>query len=861
MKLFLEVLFVCWMGLPVCGQEVREENFEQGVPVGWLGREDWITEEGGLRHAPAAEEGISYLFYPMDSLDLEYKSMEWEISVKNEALQIGRGEKNYFDFYFLAAGTPDSLRHALYLSLGPDSSDLRLVQNIQGKETVQSSAIAWNRAEVHELWITYDREEGLLIYQKRKGRYLPLAVFSAYRLPAEMCRGKLYGGMSFRYSPKGRGKLWLGDWKMITVYREAAYLGQKIIPDTGICLTYSVPLMQEGATEIQNYRLRRNGVAYPIDSVRMRGKDAVLIYTALLSGEYELEVREMEAVSGQKITVPVKTFSYISRVEPGDIVINEIMFAPSDSLGLPKEEYLELYNLRDYPLRLDSVSYSDRGILRDYLCDTIAASGYLLLCRSGAVEALSGYGQVSKVKNFLLVDTAAEQVLKTRRGILLDSVYYRKEWIRNAKKRRGGHALERIFPGQKSEAEVFNWYECQAEQGGTPGSCNSVYASPPDRMPPKALSCIAGLPGWIRLEFSEVLYLPDAVTPVHYNLGKGFGFPDSVRVAGQEIQLYYHGLKTNRSYQLEVDGIRDLSGNKLQDTVLHLFLFAFPEWGDILLNEVLYDAVPADAEYVELYNNSEKRILLRDLCLAKQNENLEWSVVRKLEDSCGVLEPDSLIWICSNPEEICSRYVYHEVQNCFVIQSMLQLNNSQGNLAVIRRRDSVVLDQLEYDKTLHDYRLSRTKGIALERVSETDRWTSAGGNEEEGRGSPGLPNRAQLTPGDTVNPGDEDTWKKLVELEPEVFTPDADGYEDVLTVCVGQSGDKFTLKLFIYTATGREVRELANGMPVQGRQCFTWDGTNGRGQLMPAGIYVVYVYCVFQQGNTREMRKVCVLSR
>jgi hypothetical protein len=46
------------------------------------------------------------------------------------------------------------------------------------------------------------------------------------------------------------------------------------------------------------------------------------------------------------------------------------------------------------------------------------------------------------------------------------------------------------------------------------------------------------------------------------------------------------------------------------------------------------------------------------------------------------------------------------------------------------------------------------------------------------------------------------------------------------------------VRLAIYDVSGREIRELLNGPAPSGRTQATWDGTDARGQRVPAGVYL-----------------------
>lgn len=284
-----------------------------------------------------------------------------------------------------------------------------------------------------------------------------------------------------------------------------------------------------------------------------------------------------------------------------------------------------------------------------------------------------------------------------------------------------------------------------------------------------------------------------------------------------------------------------------------------PRKGELRINEILYEAIPSDAEYLELYNCTSRRFDLREIRIAKRSEAGELTSVKQITDREIFLEPDGLVWICSNKEAILAVYSYNDPDNCLVISTKLGYADGGGRVVLLNSRNETI-DELAYGKYLHNSWIKNTRGVALERLQEEGGdpgrkiWTSAAGSEETGYGSPGMPNRAGLK-----DAGPEGR----VELNrvPEVFTPDGDGLEDVVKISVRDLGKEFMLQVSIYNSRGNLVREITDGTPAYSGIELEWDGTNGRGQLMPAGIYVIYARYTRSDGYTRTFREVCVLSR
>lgn len=64
------------------------------------------------------------------------------------------------------------------------------------------------------------------------------------------------------------------------------------------------------------------------------------------------------------------------------------------------------------------------------------------------------------------------------------------------------------------------------------------------------------------------------------------------------------------------------------------------------------------------------------------------------------------------------------------------------------------------------------------------------------------------------------------------------------------------IRLTVHDLGGRLVRILADGYRPAGRHIFTWDGRDGRGREIPAGIY----FCRMASGASRQTIKLVLLK-
>lgn len=282
-----------------------------------------------------------------------------------------------------------------------------------------------------------------------------------------------------------------------------------------------------------------------------------------------------------------------------------------------------------------------------------------------------------------------------------------------------------------------------------------------------------------------------------------------------------------------------------------------PAAGELLISELLYEAVPPEAEYVELYNPGNFAVSLNKVFIGKRNGEGKIISVKRLTEQEKVIAPGEVVWISPFPEKILTAYAYHCKENCLKTDTRLSYSDQGGSVVVLNEQKEVV-DELTYGKFLHNPLTRNTKRVALERknydrnLQGREAWTSAAGDAESGFGSPGRLNRAIYDPSVT---------KAGLFCLPEVFTPDGDGREDELKITVNCPESCFTLKLSVFDERGKTVCLLTEGCPVDTQCRFSWDGKDKRGKLLSAGIYIICAELTTSAGKQQVYKKVCVLAR
>jgi hypothetical protein len=556
----------------------------------------------------------------------------------------------------------------------------------------------------------------------------------------------------------------------------------------------------------------------------------------------------------QDITIP---FTPVW-AERGDVVISEIMADPLPQVSLPGKEYLELTNPTDYPYNLKNwiLSSADQSELIPEVI--ITPSSAMILCLLEDTALFTKYGKVTGLEHFLsLTDGGKILCLSDSSGNLVHGVEYSSDWFGNELKSGGGWSLEMKdtrFPFY----DEGNWTASESRKGGTPGSVNSVSQSNPDNSffgvqnvyPDDSIS--------LTVRFSE---------PV-FDLDTKYG---NIMIGDREvIKLHptdplfreYHfiigdPLINGEVYQLDISGdLNDFAGNVMERRNFSFGLTESAGPGDILFNELLFNPLPGDQDYIELFNASEKVIDVSRLQLVSLTSGTgDTSQLYPVSDEKRCIIPRSYFAVTTDRLKICERYLSSDPLNLFQNGSLPSMSDDQGRV-ILFNMELDKIDEVSYDEKMHYSLLSGNEGVALEKTWPDNEsmnpvnWHSA--SESAGWGTPGAPNSVFIE-----LPQNSDK----VILSSGKISPDGDGYEDILFLRLNLTGNGNVVSVTIFDETGNYVKKIVTNMFAGTEATLIWDGTADDGSPVKTGIYIVYITLYDDTGKTNKWKKVCTVIR
>ncbi len=575
-------------------------------------------------------------------------------------------------------------------------------------------------------------------------------------------------------------------------------------------------------------------------------------------GTYTLNASAAQDAAGNSALPLGIDFTYVvpAVAGPRDVVINEIMADPSPVVGLPDAEYVEILNTTAASsFDLSGWTFSDGSTTGTLPAFVLLPGMYAIVVDDANTTLFTGVANVISVTSFPSMNNDGDPLsLKDAGGVVIDAVTYDLVWYNDALKEDGGWSLEqKNYTAPCSGAS--NWTASTDLQGGTPGEVNSVLDITPDTQAPSLVSVLVNSATEIALVFSEEL---DAVTTLSatYVLDPAITVTNvangSAPVTSVVLTLGTP-LSIGQQYMVTVNGVADCPGNAIGGQNTGSFALPEPaEPGDIVINEVLYDPRVGGYDFVELYNASNKTLSLADLALATEFIGLIVNIT-DVTDQSILLLPGQYIAITESASNIEAEYPLGHADRYFQAD-MPSYNNGDGTV-VLMDVDGDTLDLFRYTDDLHFELLNETEGVSLERInparpsSDNTNWHSAA--EAVGWATPGYRNSQYSGTGE---PSGELTVDRAI------FSPDNDGFEDVLTIGYRLDDPGFTGNIVIYDQAGRETKKLMQNELLGVNGSISWDGITDENEKARIGPYIV-VFEVFDlSGNTETFWKTVVLA-
>lgn len=822
----------------------------------WSGdNADWEVTAGGELHlnAPAVTD-VKYLTTPSTAID----NGSWEFTF---SIGVSTSSSNFADVYLVSSNS--NVKNPLngyFVRLGRDGDEISLYEQtgttitevIDGRDGLLSPStnnvkILVTRSAAGLWELSTDTSAGFTGY------------FSEGTATDLTHTNSLYSGVVCTYTSTRSTAFYFDDF---TVTGTAPVDNTPpsintitVTSSTTLDVLFNEPVELTSSQTLTNYSVN-NGIGNPSSAVR-DGGDLALVHltfgTAFQNGVYNtLTVTNIDDLSSNTLTTQGQQFIYYIPSIPSyrDVVINELIFDPTPSVGLPEQEFVELYNTTSNKIfDLSGWTISDGTSTATIGNYVLLPNEYVIVCASSNLGDFLFYSNKTGTTSFpSLNNTSDELTLRDNVSVPVDYMNYDVSIFDGTGKSDGGWTIELVNPLLPC-FNSDNWKASTSSNGGTPGVINSVYDTTPDVTAPSITAINVLSNSQIEVIFSETIDTTSITIPnLTFTVGRTATLITNVGNSFNSVLIDVTPvLDTAVVYQLTIDSLMDCSGNML--TTSHNFVLAnAPDSSDLIVNEILFDPYTGGYDFVEVYNNSNKYIDIYGWSLS--NDGVQGDVI----DQHKVLAPGDYLVLTENVNNIRTEYLTNNPNAFLELPDLPTFSNDKGNVYLFYGVGKYS-DWFSYTDDMHFPLLKDVEGVSLERL-DFNRATNDAGNwhsaaENIGFATPGLQNSQYNPTQDGVG---------TLSSAPEIFSPDNDGFEDVLNINYELDNVGYVGNMIVYDANGRQTKVLMENELLGTEGIVTWDGTNTEGFKARMGIYIIFFEVFNTAGDVKQFKTTTVLG-
>lgn len=833
---------------------VSSENYAQSVSdnfdLGFSNKLNWQGDtaqfeafQGGLRLNDERSNGFgnAAVFIPIIPADSICYSLDVELS-------FSASSSNYLRWWILKPNLDLDSKQGVYLDFGGVSGNqdsFKLIyQNTNGDQTLLTSSEA-GAAAVNPIaqTITVCRDaQNIWSFNANATEY------KASKPLADNFSG--YTGFQLKYTSTRNKKFFFDNLLIspVIVDTVAPIIEQLSVLDADqVKIVFNESLDPVTASDVQRYKVND---LVPVDVTLNVNEVLLKLQQDLNAGSYEVEINGIADLFGN-LANDSKQGVYTPEppVQQFELLFSEIMADPTPTVGLPDQEYLELYNTSARVINLQGLKIAtdkDTFVLPDLV---VEPKSYLAI----AEKAFPDFS-INNVANLPSLTNSSKMLsLLSKQNILIDQVTYYSSWHESAKKD-GGFSLERSNLNKPCLLGNDVWFSSVSLKGGTPGKKNSI----------------------VDVQSNEILMIQSAevISPstilVSTNRVLSNSGRDAFLVNGQ-LPLSINTTNSLNNYQIQLSKNLDTGQFvkvKLSDDAFSCeanerpsqeeAYVGLPEVGSghqIVLNEIMYDPSSGGSRWIEMYNKSDKLIDLSTFQIAFYDEEEQLMDLVQL-GSKATIGPQQYLVIADDKEKVLTQFENVNTFNLFEVD--LPSFDEPACIQMINPLDEEIIWEVCYSKKWHNKAYVNTDGISLEKINpnllenNSFTWTSASSST---KGTPTRQN-GMFTP-----ETDKNQNQTITLLTPRI-SPDGDGYEDLLQIQFQFDEADYIVNIELYDVNGRPIQLNTQDQTLGLTGIYTWDGTDRNGQILPDGTYILkFNYWVPGQKERHFIGSFSVLSR
>jgi hypothetical protein len=264
----------------------------------------------------------------------------------------------------------------------------------------------------------------------------------------------------------------------------------------------------------------------------------------------------------------------------------------------------------------------------------------------------------------------------------------------------------------------------------------------------------------------------------------------------------------------------------------------------IIINEVMFNPVGEEPEWIELYNSSET-VVVNDTFRLEDPAREYSFYLDNLHPKCyGIIVKDTNL--------LKSYRMIKDSAKC-IETKMPGLNNDKDSIW-LKDKSNNIIDHFYYKGTWS------AKGFSLERKFAefgADNIENIKQSRAEDSASCGRMNSISNAPQDTLPQTD------IFEISPNPFSPNSAQGKTLCNISLSISKEFADMKIIIYNMNGEEIRSIVDNRDksAPGKFTYVFDGMNKQGFALQPGIYPVLIqYQEIATGRTIHYKELIVIG-
>lgn len=371
-----------------------------------------------------------------------------------------------------------------------------------------------------------------------------------------------------------------------------------------------------------------------------------------------------------------------------------------------------------------------------------------------------------------------------------------------------GHSLEKVVPEFENIPE--NWRE-SINILGTPGSENSVSSQLID-VGVDSVWIDPSIPQENEIFDIFATFSNFGLLETQFNILIDGDYINTVTIASfQSVDLYLLSSSMGSgTYQYIVQAQTMDDFNPGNDSLLLKVIVEF-EYGDVLINEIMYDPLTENPEWIELLNITSAALSMNDWRINDRDEFPQSGITTFAEIPAfgySVVTEDTV-------------YPGNAFQSGFPT-----LNNQEDHVYLFDPSGKMI------DHVFYQNWWGGGDGYSLERITQfmdSNNRQNWGTCVSDSGATPGYQNSLFV---------EQISISGSITVNPNPFSPDEDGFEDETIIMFKTPFNQAYIHAVIYDVRGREIVTLYDQSSAS-EGIFRWDGTMKSGEVCKTGQYIL----------------------